>query len=360
MSGEGESARGTGDVREAVAGSQTTIHGDTGRGPTDAQGTRSEVGRGRGGAEMRMVPKERPSSYHGRPIVKEPTWTWEIPWYFFTGGLAGGSSMLGLAASLSGNRPLARRAWLISLGGIAVSPALLISDLGRPERFYNMLRVFKVTSPMSVGSWILSLNGAAIVPVAYGALRLRPPRIARAAEPVAALAGLGLATYTAVLVANSAIPVWSEARRELPLIFAAGAGASAGAAAVALTPPSHSAPARRLAVGGAVAEIVAIEVMKRRLGALGEPYHQGRPQIFGRASRLLSAAGAGLLASGRRRRARTLVGAAMVLAGAACERWSVFEAGFLSARDPAYTVDPQRERVGAVAARDAGAASGGS
>ncbi|MGH2868647.1 MAG: NrfD/PsrC family molybdoenzyme membrane anchor subunit, partial [Solirubrobacteraceae bacterium] len=95
-------------------------------------------------------------SYYGRPIVKEPVWTWEIPAYFFTGGLAGASATLGLVADVTGNKPLARSAWTAALAGVSVSPVFLISDLGRPERFLNMLRVFKITSPMSVGSWILS------------------------------------------------------------------------------------------------------------------------------------------------------------------------------------------------------------
>ena len=302
-------------------------------------------GRRRGGGEIRMVPKDRPSSYHGRPVVKSPAWTWEIPWYLFAGGLAGGSSMLGFSASVSGNRPLARRAWLVSLAAISASPALLVSDLGRPERFLNMLRVFKLTSPMSVGSWILSLNGAAIVPAAYGALRSHPPRAARAAEPLAAALGLPLATYTGVLLANSVIPVWSEARRELPFLFAASAAASAGAATVALTPAGSSGPARRLAIAGAVGEIVAVRAMERRLGGLAEPYRQGKPRLFGRAATALSAGGAALLAAGRGRRGRTLAGAGLILGGAICERWSIFTAGFASAEDPKYTVGPQRARI---------------
>ncbi|MGB9185338.1 MAG: NrfD/PsrC family molybdoenzyme membrane anchor subunit, partial [Solirubrobacteraceae bacterium] len=94
-------------------------------------------------------------SYYGRPILKEPVWEWEIPTYFFTGGLAGASATLGLIADVAGNEQLARSAWSAAVAGIAVSPALLVSDLGRPECFLNMLRVVKVTSPMSVGSWIL-------------------------------------------------------------------------------------------------------------------------------------------------------------------------------------------------------------
>ena len=90
------------------------------------------------------------------PVIKEPTWTWEVPWYLFFGGMAGASAPLSLGASLRGNRALARSASLVALLGAGVSPLLLVADLGRPARFLNMLRVFKVTSPMSMGSWILS------------------------------------------------------------------------------------------------------------------------------------------------------------------------------------------------------------
>ena len=95
-------------------------------------------------------------SYHGQPVLKQPVWTWEIPLYFFTGGAAGASAGLAYLGELSGNDELARRAWAVALAGLTVSPALLISDLGRPPRFLNMLRMFKVTSPMSVGTWVLS------------------------------------------------------------------------------------------------------------------------------------------------------------------------------------------------------------
>src|SRR5438067_8422987 len=102
-----------------------------------------------------------PRSYYGRPVLKEPVWTWEIPAYFFTGGIGGASSVLSLAAKLFGNEKLSRTALYIGAVADAISPALLISDLGRPERFHHMLRVFKVTSPMNVGSWILLVNGGA-------------------------------------------------------------------------------------------------------------------------------------------------------------------------------------------------------
>ncbi|MDP9474089.1 MAG: polysulfide reductase NrfD [Actinomycetota bacterium] len=300
-------------------------------------------GRGR----VREVSEEEVRNYYGRPVLKEPVWSWEIPWYFFAGGLAGASSGLALFARLAGNHKLARRALLAALGGAAVSPVLLISDLGRPERFYNMLRVIKPTSPMSVGTWVLSAFGTATGIAAASEVSGVFPRLGRGGEVVSALLGPALATYTAVLVTDTSVPVWHEARRELPLVFAASSAASAGAAAVILTPVGEAGPARRLAAGGVLAEIGAAELMKRRLGGfLAEPYEREEAGRFDKLSKVFSAAGAALTASaGRQRRSAAVAGGAMILAGAALERWSVFRAGFQSARDPKYTVMPQRERL---------------
>ena len=133
-------------------------------------------------------------TYHGQPVLKEPVWTWEIPCYFFTGGLAGASAGLAYLSELRGNQPLSRRAWALATAGIVVSPALLISDLGRPERFLNMLRMFKATSPMSVGSWILSVSGPATALAAVNAHTGLFPRSAKFAKPTAAFLGLPLAS----------------------------------------------------------------------------------------------------------------------------------------------------------------------
>lgn len=299
----------------------------------------------RGG--VRTVPEEETRSYYGRPVLKEPVWTWEIPCYFFTGGLAGASSGLAFVAGLSGNERLARSARISALVGATVSPMLLIMDLGRPGRFLNMLRVFKPTSPMSVGTWILTLFGpAAGAALATDVLGIGKP-LGRAAGAGSALLGPALATYTAVLVSDTSIPVWHEARQELPLVFAASSAASAGAAATILTPVDDAGPARRLAAGGALAEIGASALMKRRLGKLlAEPYESGEASRHDRLSKALSGLGAALTAlAGRRSRKAAVAGGALVLAGAALERWSVYKAGFQSARDPKYTVIPQRERL---------------
>src|SRR5207253_4817093 len=129
---------------------------------------------------------------------------------FFTGGLAGASAVLSSAARVAGNGKLARTALYIAAAADLVSPPLLISDLGRPERFHHMLRVVKVTSPMNLGSWVLLVSGGASTTSALLELLgvLRPVKLL--AEVVAALAGPPLATYTGVLLADTAIPVWHE------------------------------------------------------------------------------------------------------------------------------------------------------
>jgi hypothetical protein len=303
----------------------------------------SSNGRRRRRDRGQMVPEAEFRSYYGRPIIKEPAWTIEVPWYFFTGGMAGASAPFAVAARLTGNHPLARGALTVAGAGVAVSVPLLISDLGRPERFHHMLRVFKPTSPMSMGSWALAAMGPAAVGAAvsdrFGIL----PGLGRVAEVVSGVIGPSLCTYTAALVADTAVPVWHEARRELPLVFAGSALASAGAASTLLTPAADAGPARRLAVVGAAVELGAVAAMERRLGELGEPYHQGPAGRYARLARGCTALGAATVAvAGTRRRWAAVAGSGLLLAGSALERLAVYKAGFQSARDPKYVVKPQR------------------
>jgi formate-dependent nitrite reductase membrane component NrfD len=285
-------------------------------------------------------------SYYDRPILKEPVWQPEIPFYFFTGGIAGGCSVLHGLARLTGQERLAKTALYVGAAADIVSPALLVSDLGRPERFLNMLRVFKVTSPMSVGSWVLAVSGGASSTAAALELAGKLERLKRAAEAVSFLAGPPLTTYTGTLLANTAIPVWHEARRELPWLFGASASASAGAATALLLRPEDAGPARRLAIAGVAGELGLMEVMHRRLGFVGEVYEEGAAGRLARVSKALTCVGAGLLAwKGKRSRAAAVTGSALVLGGELALRWSVFKAGFQSARDPRYVVVPQRERL---------------
>jgi formate-dependent nitrite reductase membrane component NrfD len=287
-------------------------------------------------------------SYYGRPILKEPVWKQEIPWYLFTGGLGGASAVLSAAARINGNERLARRSIYIGAASDAVSPLLLIADLGRPERFLNMLRVFKVTSPMSVGSWILAVSSSASSLSAFLHAIRRFRRISDAARAIAAGSGAPLAVYTGTLFSDTAIPVWHEARHELPFLFGSSAAASAGAAAAIAVPPTEAAPARRLAIGGALVENAVMVAMERRLGMIGEPYKRDEAGRYAKLAKACTLGGAGLLAlAGRRSRLASVAGGALVLGGEAALRWSVFKAGFQSARDPKYTVVPQRERIGA-------------
>jgi formate-dependent nitrite reductase membrane component NrfD len=290
------------------------------------------------GTEMR--------SYYGRPVLKEPTWTWEIPTYFFTGGLAGASAVLSTTAKLTGHEKLARTSLYVGAVADLVSPALLVSDLGRPERFHHMLRVVKVTSPMNVGSWVLLVSGGASNTAAVLELLgwLKPVKLL--AEGVSTLAGPLLATYTGVLVADTAVPVWHEGRRELPWIFAASAAASAGAAACVFVRPREAGPARRLAVAGVLAEGALMQLMELRLGEIGEVYRQGAAGKLSWAAKGLATTGAALLAlRGRKSRTAAVLGGALVCAGEVCLRWAVYKAGFQSAQDPKYVVEPQRRRA---------------
>jgi DMSO reductase anchor subunit len=297
-------------------------------------------------AEGATVPRAELRSYYGRPVIKPPVWKPEIPFYLFSGGLGGASAGLAFLADATGNDELGRRAWAVAFAGVGASPVLLISDLGKPARFVNMLRLFKVTSPMSVGSWVLLASGLMTSVAAADAWTPAVPvALGRVARPVSAVLGLPLATYTAALLSNTAVPVWHEARTTLPFVFASSAAASAGAAAVLASPPEVAAAARRLSVGGAVAATVGVEVMERRLGELAEPYRTGAAGKLKLAALALSASGAAVIAGLGRRRAGAAAGGALMVAGAVCERWCIFRAGFQSASDPTYTVEPQRRRV---------------
>jgi hypothetical protein len=202
-----------------------------------------------------------------------------------------------------------------------------------------MMRVVKPTSPMSIGTWILSgfsaATGAAVAGELVGALRPLPVvrSLSLTAQGVSAVLGTGVATYTAVLVSDTAVPAWHEGRREMPFIFAGSASASAGGAAAILTPTADAGPARRLAVGGALVEVAASELMKRRLGPAARPYEEGTVKVLDRLSTGLTLGGASLLATLGRRRPPAIVAGAMLLAGSLCKRFAIFRAGFESARE---------------------------
>lgn len=304
-----------------------------------------------------MVPEATFTSYYGRPIVKPSPWEADIPAYLFAGGLAAGSSLIAAGADLTGRPTLRRTGRLGAIGALTFSMVALVHDLGRPGRFLNMLRVVKLTSPMSVGTWLLSLYGpfagAAAATEVVGMLppryRVGPLRLAAYADrPAGLLAGLfapPIAAYTAVLLADTATPSWHSAYRELPFVFVGSAAAASAGLGLVTSPVSETGPVRRMAVGGAVLELVMEHRMEQTMGITAEPLHQGRAGTLMKAARTLTLAGAaGSLLAGRSRTVAVLSGAAL-LAGSACTRFGIFEAGQESAKDPKYTVVPQRERL---------------
>jgi formate-dependent nitrite reductase membrane component NrfD len=292
------------------------------------------------------------TSYYGKPIINPPVWEErEIGGYLFAGGLAGASSIIAVGADLTARPAMARASKLAATGAISVSLLALVYDLGRPARFLNMLRVFKPSSPMSVGVWLLFVYGPLCFSSAASEMTGIAPRSGRAAGVGAGVLGAGVASYTAALIADTAVPAWHEGYRELPFLFV-GSAASAGAGLALLAAPvAETAPVRGLAAVGACAELIAEQLMERRLGMIAETLETGPAGRKIRAAKALTAAGAiGAVFAGGSRRGAAVAGGAL-MAGSLLTRLGIFEAGMASALDPKYTVVPQRERL---AAREAG------
>lgn len=273
-------------------------------------------------------------SYYGRPAIKPSVYGWKVALYTFLGGLAGGAQVIATLADLVASRKdsslikTGRR--LAALNGAVIGPALLIVDLHTPQRWYNMLRIFRRTSPMSIGSYVLAAFGG------FSVLSLIP-RAGRAAQIPAALAGAGMASYTPALLASTATPLWASTPRALGAEFASAAFAS-GAAALMLFSKERgleqAACAATLAYGAA------------SIAARHEHHKKGvdRALRHGKWAKMHKA-GLGLSialplacfamnAIAGRSRDRSLVAAAGILAGAFLSRWALFEAGNESARQP--------------------------
>ncbi len=315
---------------------------------TGAQTGRRRRGRpgGRRG-ERPMVPPAEFTSYYGKPIINSPVWEApDIAGYLFLGGLAGGSALLGAGAQLTGRPVLATAAKTGAFGAGCLSTVVLVHDLGRPARFLNMLRVVKVTSPMSVGSWLLSGFVPAAGVAALSALTRRLPRIGAAATAGSAVLGPAVAAYTAALISNTAVPAWHDGYREMPFVFTGSGAMAAGGLGLLAAPLAENAPARNLALAGLVLEASAFELMRRRLGVLvAEPYDTGRGGAYIRAGQVLAVLGAVGAVLGRRNRAVAALSGAALLAASAATRLGIFHAGLASADDPRYTVIPQRTRL---------------
>lgn len=191
------------------------------------------------GVDVAGGPIPRKPGYYGQPVIRPPVWTWEIPIYFFVGGLAGMSAVIALAGVIFHHVDVALAAMWLAAIGVVLSPILLILDLGRPRLFINMLRVFKPQSAMSMGAWILTAFGACVVPGlivlelhVLGTFSGATDQFLRVASGLlifgSAIFGTLLATYTGVLIGATAIPAWFLHRLLLPIHFGtAGLGSAA-------------------------------------------------------------------------------------------------------------------------------------
>jgi hypothetical protein len=310
---------------------------------------------------MPMVPDIEFTSYYGRPVVGAAPWGDDVAAYLFLGGLAAGSGLLGAGGQLTNRPRLRRNSRLAALAAVGLGGAALVNDLGRPERFLNMLRTVKLTSPMSVGSWILTAfsAGAGVAAVAEvdrmtgERLPLGPLRtVLRAVEGPAGLEAAAmappLAAYTAVLLADTATPTWNAARNQLPFVFVSSASLASGGLAMITTGVDEAGPARRLAVLGVVGELAAMRLMQQRMDPIAaEPLHLGNAGRMLRWSEGFAVAGGlGALFGGRHRGVAVASGLCLLTASA-LTRFGLFEAGIHSAKDPRYTVEPQRRRLAA-------------
>jgi Polysulphide reductase, NrfD len=276
------------------------------------------------------------------PQIKAPVWTWEVPLYFWFGGIAAGSSFVALACDLAGDDESAAVARKVALAALAPSPPLLILDLGRPERFYNMLRIFKPRSPMSMGAWALTAFGN-LAAAAVGADLLGRRRAARALGAANAVVGGYLGSYTGVLLASTAVPVWARSRLFLGPIFVSTAAATGAAACrLVLRLPEDHPTARalsRVETGAMAAELGLSVINERRLGPLAAGLEVGRPgKLFKAAKWAVRAGLAGQLA-----RRRNLASVLFLVAGLLF-RYAWVGAGPLSARDDRMVAEMARSR----------------
>lgn len=304
-------------------------------------------------AALKTGPAQGPQtgeSYYGLPVLKAPVWTWEVPLYFFLGGISGVSACIGFIAQLFRSDPaLVRVCFWIALIGASICPILLIADLGRPKRFLNMLRVFKLRSAMSMGAWILvAFSNCAFLAVLCFELILRglanPFLISLLwlLEGSAAITGLLLASYTGVLIGATAVPVWSQNRELLPAHFlTSGLGGSAAILELA----GFLIPATQVLgfVASGIETLIEIflEVRKRPVDV---PLHHGRS---GKALRI-----AGLLEGPAALLLRTFLGASHTgryaaavcfLLGSLLSRYAWIWAGRASADDPHALFNLQRK-----------------
>jgi formate-dependent nitrite reductase membrane component NrfD len=300
------------------------------------------------------------SDYYGIPPIKEHTWTWEVPVYFWLGGIGAGSHLISTVAQLLGwrDRAFFRATRYTVLVTMILSPILLIMDLGRPERFYNMLRIVKLRSPMSTGSWALTIFGvlSGLIAAAQAArdgllgrdnilVRLVKTYIPdRLLSVVALPVGLYVGLYSGILISATSVPMWARNFLLMGPTFLS-SGLSTGLSAISFIlhlgdwgEKRTLEALRRTERISLVIESGLIAASLIRMGKWGKPLYSRKlaPLFFG--GTILGGILAPLaLLSGRESRSRGLLASVLALLGGLALRFALIEGGRLSARDPQAT-----------------------
>jgi protein NrfD len=297
----------------------------------------------------------RGENYYDLPVIKASPWGWLIASYFFTGGLAGAAQMIAQIAALLGGqsqRPVVTAGRFLAFLGVLASPIFLILDLHMPSRWYNMLRIARRSSPMSIGSWILTGFGASttLAAVAHVSGLRRPSKrvtfIENLAGTAGALSGAAMATYTAALLSSTSTPLWLTAARHLPILFGSTAMASATAGiGLTLDVTSRLSDRRPLSLLGLLASAVQLwssrkveqDWAKHRLRGVGDDPAMHRLDtllVKGGGMILPSAIHMAIIMTGRTPKPLSAVSCAATLVGALAERWLIVAAGNQSASRP--------------------------
>lgn len=326
-----------------------------------SEATREEVQRGDGRVETSHHPETDPErqdkNYYGIPPIRRAHWTWQVPIYFWLGGIGAGTQLFATVAQLLGHEDeaLKRASRYTVLATMLLSPVLLIWDLGRPERFYNMLRILKLRSPMSTQSWSLFAFGnlGGLVAARQAAedglllgdnflsrlvIRLIPDRLLTV---LALPFGLFVGFNTGNLVSATSVPIWARNWMLMgPTFLASGVSTALSWLSLVLR-LGHWGEEKTLRVLHR-AERAVILIEAALIGASLIRMSKWSKPLFSREVAPLFVGGTllgGILApfallSGEERRSRSMLASVLALAGGLAFRFAIILAGRKSADDP--------------------------
>ncbi len=301
-------------------------------------------------------PKRKDKNYYGIPPIKRAHWTWQIPIYFWIGGIGAGTQLFATVAQLLGHEDdaLKRASRYTVLVTMLLSPVLLIWDLGRPERFYNMLRILKLRSPMSTQSWSLftfgNLGGliAARQAAEDGllgdnflsrlALRLIPARLLTV---LALPFGLFVGFNTGNLVSATSVPIWARNWMLMgPTFLASGLSTALSWLSLVLH-LGHWGEKKTLRVlhraekAVIVIEAVLIALSLARMSRWSKPlFSKEVAPLFVGGTLLGGIAAPFALLAGKESRSKSMLASVLALAGGLAFRFAIIIAGRKSADDP--------------------------